>query len=113
MKNKKLEIASLVIQLIYGALCGVEIVLCLVLQRGCDPDFERSLAFFVLDYTGFLLLLPAMPVGLILNICALRKRRQEGIPRKGWIIWTVLSPVMYILCFLTAIVFFVAATGGV
>ncbi|MBQ9133146.1 MAG: hypothetical protein IJX64_01290 [Clostridia bacterium] len=113
MKNKKLEIVSLILPCVYGILCMVDIVLCLVYRSNYDSSIGRVLAYFVLDFTGILFVLPAMPIGLVLNICALRKRRLEGMPDKGWMIWTILSPIVYIVCFLTAGVVFVATTGGV
>ena len=113
MKNKKLEISSLVVQIIYGILCLIDIVLCLVYRSSYDSSIGRTLAYFVLDFTCVLFVLPAMPIGIILNICTLRKRRSNGVPRKGWMIWTILSPVVYIVCFFAAIMVFVATTGGV
>ncbi len=113
MKNKRLEISSLIIQSIYSILCLIDIVLCLVYRSNYDSSIGRTLAYFVLDFTGVLFVLPAMLIGTILNFCALRKRRLDGMPRKGWIIWTILSPVVYIVCFLVALMVFVATTGGV
>ena len=115
MKNKSLEISSLIIQSIYGILCLVDIVLCLIFQNNYGSSIERTLtyAYFVLDFTCVLFVLPAMPIGIILNICALRKRRLEGIDHKSWLIWTILSPAIYVVCFLAAVIVFVATTGGV
>ena len=113
MKNKKLEISSLIVQGIYGILCLIDIVLCLVYQSNYDSSIGRTLAYFVLDFTGVLFVLPAMPIGIILNICTLDKRRSNGAPCKGWMIWAILSPVVYIVCFFAAAIVFVATTGGV
>lgn len=113
MKIKKLEITSLILQSIYGILCLLDIVLCLVYWINYDSSIGHTLAYFVLDFTGVLFVLPAMLIGTILNFCALRKRRLEGMPHKGWVIWTILSPVVYIVCFLAALMVFVATTGGV
>ena len=113
MKGKKLEVFSLIVQIIYSILCLIDIVLCFVIRSNYDNSIGRTFAYFVLDYTGVLFVLPAMQIGLILNICTLRKRRLEGIPRKGWLIWTILSPMVYIVCFLAALMVFVATTGGV
>ena len=113
MKNKKLEISSFAVQCTYGILCLTDIILCLVYRSNYDRSYGRTLAYFVLDYTGILFVLPAMPVGVILNLCALRKRRLDGRSCKGWLIWTILSPVVYIVCFLAAEIVFVATTGGV
>ena len=113
MKNKKLEIASVVVQGLYALLCAIDVVLCLVYQSNYDSAIGHALAYFALNFTGFLLLLPAMPIGLVLNVCAFFKRRAEGTPRKGFMIWTIFSPIFYIMCFLIAAITLVATTGGV
>ena len=113
MKNKRIEISSLIVQCIYGILCLIDIILCLVYRGNYGSSYGRTLAYFVLDYTCVLFFLPAMPVGIILNLCALSKRRLEGQSRKGWLAWTILSPVVFIACFLAAEMVFVATTGGV
>ncbi len=113
MKNKKIEIPSLIVQCMYGILCLIDIILCLVYRGNYDSSYGRTLAYFVLDYTCVLFFLPAMPAGAILNLCALRKRRLEGQPYKGWLVWTILSPVVFIVCFLAAEMVFIATTGGV
>lgn len=110
---KKLETASLILQCIYGSLCIIDVIVCLIYRCNFDGSIGRALAYFALDLTSVLFVLPAMPIGLVLNICALRKRRLEGIPRKRWMVWTVLSPVVYIVCCLVALTVFVATTGGV
>ena len=113
MKNKSLEISSLIVQSIYGILCLIDIVLCLVYRSNYDSSIGHTLAYFVLDFTGVLFVLPALLIGMILNFCALRKRRLEGMPRKAWMIWTILSPAVYIVCFLAALMVFIGTTGGV
>ena len=113
MKNKKIEISSLIVQCIYGILCLIDIILCLVYRGNYDSYYGRTLAYFVLDYTCVLFFLPAMPAAAILNLCALRKRQLESQPRKGWLVWTILSPVVFIVCCLVAVGVFVATTGGV
>jgi len=113
MKNKKIEILSLTAQCIYGILCLIDIILCLVYRANYNSSYGRTLAHFVLNYTCVLFFLPAMPVGVMLNLCALRKRRLDGHPRKGWFAWTILSPIVFIVCFLAALMVFVTTTGGV
>lgn len=113
MRHKKLEISALAVQLVYGVLCLLDMVLCFVYLRHYDSSFGACLAYFLLDFTCILFFLPAMPVGFVLNLCVLRKRRLADIPRGGWIIYTILSPIVYILCFLPALAAFMASTGGV
>ena len=113
MRNKKLEISSLTLQSIYGILCIIDIVLCLVYQSNYDSSMGRTLAYFLFDFTGLLFFLPAMPIGIILNICTLRKRLLAGIPRTGWLVYTILSPFIYIGCFLVTVIVFVVTTGGI
>ena len=113
MRNKKLEISSLAMQIIYAILCIIDIVLCFVSQSNYDSFGGLTLANFLLDFTFVLFFLPAMPIGIILNICTLCKRKSAGLPRTGWLIYTIISPFIYIACFWVAVIVFVITTGGI
>ena len=113
MENRKLEVFSLVLQGIYCVLCVTDIILCFVYRSNYSTPIGHALACFVLNFTGALFLIPAMPIGMLLNILALRKRELKGISRKKWIIWTIFSPVIYVVCCMVTCIIFVATTGGV
>lgn len=113
MKSKKLEILSIILQILYGIHSMSDIVLCFLCCYTSDDSIARTLAYLALNLTGSLFVLPTMPIGIILNICALRKRKLEGIPRKEWMVYTILSPIIYIIFFLAAVIVFVSTTGGV
>ena len=113
MKNRKLEIASLIVQCVYGILCLTDILVCLIYHNNYDSSYGYTLAYFALHFTCILGILPAMPIGILLNVCAHKKRKIECMPRKGWIIWSIVSPIIYIVFFLAALSCFVSTTGGV
>lgn len=112
MRYKKLERASWILQGVYSALCLLSIALSL-LCRYDQPWLGRQMPDFLMGLTCLLCLLPAMPIGVALNIYAARDRDAGGAPMKGSLIWSILSPVLYIACSLAAIIVFVACTGGV
>jgi len=113
MKKSKLEIASLILLGLYCAFCFINIVVCILYKNNFDNNFGTACAYLALDLTGILSFVPAMPIGVIFNIMALHKRRSRGIPRKGWLIWTIFSPLIYIVSWIISVCIFVAITGGV
>ena len=113
MKNKKLEIASLLVMFLYIILCVVDIVCCLVYRFNFESSFSYNLAYFVRDFTFFLFFVPALPTGVVLSICAAFKEKPLSKPRKYWIIWTAVSPIIYIVFYCAVVVVFVFSTGGV
>ena len=112
MKYKKLERASWILQGVYSALCLVSIALNL-LCRYDQSWIDRPMLDFLMGLTCLSCLLPAMPIGVALNIYAARERDASGAPMRGSLIWSILSPILYIICSLAVIVAFASCTGGV
>jgi len=113
VKNKKPEASSLILQIVYGVLCLADILLCLVFHSNYDSAIGSTAAQFCLWFTGVLFVFPFLPVGCILNVQILHKRRMANVPRKGWMVYAFLSPILYVVCFIAATCVFIATTGGV
>jgi len=111
--HKKFETASLILQGLYSGLCIINIILCLIYRSHFDNTVGNTCAHLAFDLMGILVLCPAMPIGIILNICALRKRQTENIPHKNWLCWMILSPFLYILFCVIAGTVLVLTTGGI
>ena len=98
---------SLSLQLCYAMACAVVLGLC----WGYVENPGRVLADWLMNLTCLLLVFPAMPVSLVLNIRVLRGMSQGK--RGKWLAWTILSPVVYILLWSIVCATFVGVTGGV
>lgn len=98
---------SLSLQLCYAMACVAVLGLC----WGYVENPGRVLADWLMCLTCLLLVFPAMPVSLVLNIRVLRGMSQGK--RGRWLAWTILSPVVYILLWLMVCCTFVSVTGGV
>lgn len=113
MKSRKTEIASIVLQSLYCVFCIIDIVFCIIYRRNYDNSVGNICASFALDLTVILFLVPAMPICIALNISALNKRRAEGTAHRGWLAWTIISPIIYIVCCLISVGVLISMTGGV
>ena len=98
---------SLALQAGYAIACAMVLGLCL----GYLENPDRVLADWLMNLTCLLLVFPAMPVSLVLNIRVLRGMSQGK--RGKWLAWTILSPVVYILLWSIVCATFVGVTGGV
>lgn len=108
--EKRLKIASFVIQGLYSLVCVADILLCLLYRVHWDTASGRMLADIAMHLTCCLTLLPVLPALLALNIClAVRNKKHRG----RWIAWTVLSAMLCVASFIAAVVMFVSSTGGV
>lgn len=108
--EKRLKIASFVIQGLYSLVCVADILLCLLYRVHWDTASGRMLADIAMHLTCCLNLLPVLPALLALNIClAVRNKKHRG----RWIAWTVLSAMLCVASFIAAVVMFVSSTGGV
>ena len=113
MINKRLRTISVVIQILYTVACLTDIVICLLYLGSYDTAFGRACADLALDFTCALFLIPALPVSLVLNICARSENKEEHPRVDRWLLWTVLSPVAYVASFVIALGIFISITGGV
>ena len=106
---------SLVIQGVFSFACIADVVLCMIYRQAFDTDFGIRCAYIALDLTGFILLflLISLPTSLVLNIGALLRNNKTQRNRLLWILWAVLSPIIYLLFWITSLCFFVDSTGGV
>lgn len=111
MPKKYMKISSFILQGIYSAFCVLDMIICFVYKYNFDNALGTKCASLALDLTGILFLLPALPIGIILNILAMPPKQTEG--RKRWIIWTIISPCLYLIVYFTAVCVFIAITGGV
>ena len=111
---KKLALSSIIIQGVYCVACLLNIVICLVYKSAYTTEIGRLCADIALPLTGILSIIPAMPISFIFNLCA-KPRKESNTPRcnRLWITWTVLSPILYIVIWVTMVCVFVYATGGV
>ena len=108
--EKRLKIASFVIQGLYAFACVADILLCLLYRVHWDTASGRMLADIAMHLTCCLTLLPVLPALLVLNIClAVRNKKHRG----RWIAWTVLSAMLCVASFIAAVVMLVSSTGGV
>lgn len=112
MKNKKLEIAALIPPVLYGLLCLGQIVFCLVQPWASGGAEGVRLAYVASDMFGFLTIIPALPIGSVLNVFVIEKKRSVGMPYQRWLLWAILSPLCYIVLWAAACVVFVATTGA-
>ena len=115
MKEKILKIGSPAIQGIYSAICFLEVILCLLYRSLDNALVDGTLSLFMA-----LLLYPISVVFVIAPIGVVRNTRQtiasykeKASQRFFWLIWTILSPVLYFACFALAGISFVEVTGGV
>jgi len=113
MTKKYLRLSSFAVQGIYSILCILDVIICLIYKQNFDTALGSKCAYWALDLTGILIMLPALPIGIILNILAMPPKQIETTNRKRWIIWMIISPCLYLLFFFFAVCVFVATTGGV
>lgn len=113
MRKKYLKISSFILQGIYSAFCIFDIIICLIYYYNFDTYLGRKCAYFALDLTGILFLIPAMPVGIILNLLAMPPTQPDKAERKRWMIWTIISPGIYLTFYVATVCIFIAVTGGV
>ena len=109
-----MRLVNLLVQGIYSLICLLEVILCIVYQIMGAVKGDGLL---------FLMLLPVLPMGAILIIfpmsliCNIRlvisDFKEKSHYRVFWLIWTFLSPILYITCFWFAAGLFVGVTGGV
>lgn len=111
--KRYLKISSFILQGIYSAFCVLDIVLCLTYQHYFDTSMGRKCAYWALDLTSILFFVPIIPISLVINILAMPLRQLEPIGRKRWLIWTIISSVVYMIFYIITICVFVATTGGV
>lgn len=113
MLKKYLRLLSFILQSTYSAFCILDIIICLIYNYSFGTAFGSKCAHWALHLTGIIFLVPALPIGILLNILAMPPRQTETTYRKNWIIWTIISSCLYfILCF-AAVCIFVVTTGGV
>ena len=96
MKRKYLRMVSVLLHAMYMIMCAATILFAL------SPD-ERGGHFFLQTwYISVMVLLPLLLIGLLLNICAMpRKKSGEG-GRTLWLSWTIVCPIlMCVICFLS------------
>ena len=108
MNKQRFKTASFILLIAYAAFCFFDITICLIYRMNFDSAFGHKCAYLALYLTGALFLVPAMPIGLALNILAMPETN-----RKCWLIWTIVSPAVYLACFFVTLIVFVATTGGV
>lgn len=113
MNKKVFKVLSFTLQGIYVAFCILDIILCFVYRYNFDTSFGSKCAYFVLELTCILAIVPAMPLGILLNVLAMPEKQLENEGRIRWIIWTICSPILYILFCLGAMITMVVTTGGV
>ena len=111
--KKYLKISSFILQGVYSAFCVLDIILCFIYYYNFDTSFGRECAHLALDLSCILFFIPAMPIGIILNILAMPPKQLEQTERKRWIIWMIISPGIYLVVYFVAVCIFVATTGGV
>ena len=113
MKKKHLKMASFILQSIYCMGCIFDMILCLTYRNSFGTFFATQCAHWALKLTGILFFVPAMPISFILNILAQPPKQSERTERRRWLIWTIISPVIYLVFFISAVCVFVATTGGI
>lgn len=113
MTKKYLRLLSFAVQGIYNILCILDVILCLIYKYNFDTTLGSKCAYWALDLTGILFLLPVLPIGIIINILAIPTKQTETTNRNCWIIWTIISPCLYLLFYFSAVCVFVATTGGI
>jgi len=111
--KRYLKISSFILQGIYSAFCVLDIILCFIYHYNFNTSFGGECAHLALDISCILFFIPAMPIGILLNILAMPSKQSEQTERKRWIIWTIISPGIYLIFYLSAVCIFVAITGGV
>ena len=110
MKNKLLKIISFGFQGLYTLACVVMMILSGVFHNSLGTDIALELLDVLLDMSAWLLVIPAMPVGLLLNILAFPRGHAKEKTVK-WLIWTLVSPILYIAAYLIALSAFLSAAG--
>ncbi|MBR2132846.1 MAG: hypothetical protein IJ955_10015 [Oscillospiraceae bacterium] len=113
MKKKYWKHLSFILQGIYCAACICDMILCLTYRQNFDTVLGHTCADWAFNLTGILFFVPAMPIGIVLNLLAMPPRQSQSTQRKRWLIWSVISPMIYLICCISAICVFVATTGGV
>lgn len=107
--NKRISrIISLIVQGVFSLVCISDVILCTIYRQSFDTDIGRRCAYIALDLTGyiFLFFVIALPISLLLNIIALYHNDEPQKKRRRWKFWVVLSPVFYILFWITSLGFF-------
>lgn len=112
LTKKKLILISAVIQGIFSVACLFNIVICLIYQSVYNTEMGRLLAEIALHLPFILFIIPAMPVSIVLNICAKPKQENKTL-RVRWLTWTVLSPILYVVIYFIMLGVFISSTGGV
>ncbi len=97
MKRKYLRIISLLLHAMYIIMCAATILFTLSANRWGEPFFLQTW------YISVMVLVPLLLIGLLLNICAMpRKKSGEG-GRTSWLSWTIVCPIlMCAICFLSS-----------
>ncbi len=103
---------SFLLQGSYSALCLLDIAICLVYQATYHTEIGNLCAAVALPLTCILFFAPAMPLSLILNIRAVFRQNKQA-KHTFWMIWTIVSPILYIVFFLCTVCVFVGITGGI
>lgn len=113
MQKKYMKKASLILQGVYCAACVLDIILCLVYQNNVETLLGLKCADWALSLTIILFFAPAMPISFILNILAMPPKQSERAERGRWLIWTIISPIIYLIFCISVICIFVVTTGGI
>lgn len=107
--------ASLSLQLIYTLVCFLNILNSFALKftfgTSAEPLFGVLFTILTPALVGVWI---ALPLSLVFNVRKTLSSRREGSRRWVlWLIWTVVSPILYIVFFVLAAVTLVDVTGGV
>ena len=113
--RKIAKTTSFVLQTVYSVICLFEVIVCLIYRSTYDTKLGEILAsvalFNILPIAAIVI---ALPTSLVLNIIkTVSCYKEKSTWRNLWLIWTIISPILYFFLFAFAAYIFVVTTGGV
>lgn len=97
MKRKYLRIISLLLHATYMIMCTATILFAF------SADEWGGLFFLQTWYISVMVLVPLLLIGLLLNICAMPRKKSGERGKTLWLCWTIVCPILVCaLCFISS-----------
>ena len=113
MEKEKPFRISAIVQGVYSIVCLINVVLCLVYANAYHTESGRFCAELSLHLTFLLFIIPAMPISTALNIGTMPSKKADPTRYTRRLLWTILSPILYVVTWLITLCVWMSTTGGV